>query len=545
MNEFSVRIVGASEERKPTRYQVVVRDVDAVSGHVSMWTVWKRYSDLRALRDAVRIVWEREAGGKEAAVAVEKRLPSFPPKRLLGSGTDRTVRARLVGLDAYFAAVAATPELAGIGLLRWALQPPLVVAALVTSGREVGVPESPEAMVFDASLASFDNSLRVLSSLGVPPPWEWLKADRQTILSTTELDSLQDLAAIIPSSTRRDAAVDQLGSRRPLLDDMGGLVTQTPSLASVWIRPGKGSSTPYWGRWMQATSLRAIGVEAYLDLRIGAEVGGSLGDPVPRATWDMMRADVPRTYPDTPWVHSDRVETALVRVVGAWVYAHPQPGYHQGMLGLVVPLLWVHLHASCTPDDPVFTSSSAFPGNGEWASTTTGAVSPEDLTEANEAELYTVFDALMEPLTHVTFAGPDGDGGTHGVRMLLMRIASGLDAVTLLDDVDIDLAFILPKWFRTMFFDALPPSHVWPMIDAVMTHPGSPSAYLESLAAITLLSSFRCGVWDDVSSMLSGMQVVKDFRSLFSTALTSATLTEEGVGVDGYLADGASALLAL
>jgi hypothetical protein len=60
-------------------------------------------------------------------------------------------------------------------------------------------------------------------------------------------------------------------------------------------------------------------------------------------TLRQVLVDVPRTAPDTPLFHNDRIRTALARLLYIWAIRHPASSYVQGINDLATPLLAVFL----------------------------------------------------------------------------------------------------------------------------------------------------------------------------------------------------------
>lgn len=60
-------------------------------------------------------------------------------------------------------------------------------------------------------------------------------------------------------------------------------------------------------------------------------------------TLRQVLVDVPRTAPDTPLFHNDRIRTALARLLYIWAIRHPASSYVQGINDLATPLIAVFL----------------------------------------------------------------------------------------------------------------------------------------------------------------------------------------------------------
>ncbi|CAM9168958.1 unnamed protein product [Ectocarpus sp. 6 AP-2014] len=59
--------------------------------------------------------------------------------------------------------------------------------------------------------------------------------------------------------------------------------------------------------------------------------------------------DVPRTCPDVPFFHQDKVQRAMERILYIWAIRHPASGYVQGINDLLTPLYVVFLSAHVGP----------------------------------------------------------------------------------------------------------------------------------------------------------------------------------------------------
>lgn len=59
--------------------------------------------------------------------------------------------------------------------------------------------------------------------------------------------------------------------------------------------------------------------------------------------------DVPRTCPDVPFFHQEKVQRAMERILYIWAIRHPASGYVQGINDLMTPLYVVFLSAHVGP----------------------------------------------------------------------------------------------------------------------------------------------------------------------------------------------------
>ncbi|CAM9408102.1 unnamed protein product [Discosporangium mesarthrocarpum] len=110
--------------------------------------------------------------------------------------------------------------------------------------------------------------------------------------------------------------------------------------------------------------------------------------------------DVPRTCPDVPFFHQERVQRAMERVLYIWAIRHPASGYVQGINDLITPLYLVFL--------------SPYVGNSVEA-TDVSKVKESDLAEV-EADVYWCLTKLLDNIQdHYTAMQP-------GLQRMIVRL---------------------------------------------------------------------------------------------------------------------------
>ena len=121
--------------------------------------------------------------------------------------------------------------------------------------------------------------------------------------------------------------------------------------------------------------------------------------------------DVPRTAPDVPFFHQERVHKILERILFIWGLRHPASGYVQGINDLATPFLAVFTSERMTPNTTM----------NEWDLST---LTEDELLEI-EADSYWCLCKLLDGIQdHYTYAQPGIQKTLFHVGELITRIES-------------------------------------------------------------------------------------------------------------------------
>lgn len=131
-----------------------------------------------------------------------------------------------------------------------------------------------------------------------------------------------------------------------------------------------------------------------------------------KETIHQILLDLPRTSPNIPLFHNERVKKVLERVLYIWAIKHPGSGYVQGMNDLLTPLF------------VVFASDYFTQGIVEDIFSFDGNKINEKIFDEIEADIYFCFDNLMVNLqNNYTHQQP----GIHDMSDLLEKIVKRVD----------------------------------------------------------------------------------------------------------------------
>ncbi|KNC53957.1 uncharacterized protein AMSG_09603 [Thecamonas trahens ATCC 50062] len=334
-------------------------------------------------------------------------LPVFPPKRYFRNKAAAFIATRSRALQTYFDELTASPLLASLGFLRWALQPPPSLRSLLA---HIKVASDPTVKAFDGLLASVDARIRSLDAGLARGGLAWCEvvwAGYGEPLAKAGIDELLAAARAIPYPIRSSGAETQVLARARIIE------------------------------------LLHDGLD---------EDSDAAGDEHPHLA-AMLDADLPRTLRGARWLHTPQARALHRGLIERYVKTRPDDGYSQALAMPVAAIMFVAL------DGRVLGPHSL--DSSEATCCVANALAP-----AVVAELDLVVGHVLDRLAAFRQASMVV---TERVTARVVASGPGAAVASALEAAGLDLVVLLPRWLKLMWLDELPGLATLALLDAVIT----------------------------------------------------------------------------